>query len=748
MYNGNCDKPNEFEFSVNDKLVIISTRLPVSVSRVDGKLRFDSSAGGLSTAINSLKKSKDSVWVGWPGIASDDLTRSEKQQITVELQKRGCYPVFLTSEQVDQFYSGYSNSTLWPLFHYFPTRARYDETYWHTYQTVNKLFAKTALKFATTNAKIWVHDYQLMLVPQILRSAQKDAIIGFFLHTPFPSFEVFRLIPEREALLEGLLGANMIGFHTYDYVHYFLVSILKILGLENSLGTVKVGDRLVHTDAFPIGINYNRFARESKNRKVNAILKSFDLLKTKTKIILSVDRADYTKGIPERLDAFEQFLERHPQYLRKAVLVIIAVPSRGDVDEYQDLRAKIEQKVSRINGKFSTIEWSPITYRYQPVPFEELSALYTLADVMLVTPLRDGMNLVAKEYVASRGDRTGALVLSDMAGAAIELTDALLVNPNNTTQVADAIYQGLRMSRMQQRRRMKKMQSRVSEYTIEKWALDFMNELSASIKRKNLSVKSITEDQTEKLVHDYRHAEKRLILLDYDGTLKEFNNSPLARFSEPTTKLRKIIKVLTHDKNNNVVIISGRKKNALSSYFKNRNLGLIAEHGGWVFDVGRWVTLSANPKQWKKSIKPILKQFVARTPGSELEEKDFSLVWHYRRVQPNLAYVRKEALKIKLRNALQSDEIGVYEGQKTVEIKPKRMNKGAAVNELLRKKWDYILAIGDDYTDEDMFLALPSSAYTINVGMQDTNARFQLGGVDEVLQLIQTIIDDSEEQPS
>ncbi len=726
---------------MNDKLIIVSTRLPVSVSRVDGKLRFDSSSGGLATAIDSLKKSKDSVWVGWPGIASDDLTRSEKQQIITELQKRGCYPVFLKKNEISMFYSGYSNSTLWPLFHYFPKEARYDDAYWRMYQFVNKLFAKTTLTFATPNAKIWVHDYQLMLVPQLLRTAQKDATIGFFLHTPFPSFEVFRLIPEREALLEGLLGANMIGFHTYDYVHYFLTSIVKILGHENLLGTIRVGKRLVYTDAFPIGIDYKKFARESKNRKVNAILKAFDLLKEKTKIILSVDRADYTKGIPARLDAFELFLERHPEYIKKAVLVIIAVPSRAGVNAYKELRATIEQKVSRINGRFSTIDWSPITYRYQPVPFEELSALYTLADVMLVTPLRDGMNLVAKEYVASRTNKDGVLVLSDMAGAAIELTDALLVNPNNTIQVADAIYQGLRMSRMEQRRRMKRMQSRVSEYTIEKWARDFVDELSSSVRKKDTNIKWLTQDQETKLIEGYDTAEKRLILLDYDGTLKAFVDSPKASRSEPSIKLRKMLKLLTEDKRNQVIIISGRKKSTLASYFKNRDLGLIAEHGGWVYELGRWANFTKNAKEWKKTIKPILREFVARTPGAELEEKDFSFVWHYRRVQPNLAYVRKEALKIKLKAALSSDEIGVFEGQKIIEVKPKRMNKGAAINQLVAKsKWDFVLAIGDDYTDEDMFLALPSSAYTINVGIQETNARFQLRDVNDVLTFIELLI--------
>lgn len=726
---------------MNDKLVIISTRLPVSIYRVDGKLRYESSPGGLSTAIASLRKSSDSVWVGWPGIAADDLSRTEKLEITAELQKRGCYPVFLKSAEIEKFYSGYSNSTLWPLFHYFPKEAKYDASYWEMYKLVNKEFAKTAQRFATNNTKIWVHDYQLMLVPQMLREANKDATIGFFLHTPFPASEIFRLIPESEDLLRGVLGANLIGFHTYDYVHYFLASALKILGHENSLGTIRIGKRVVQTDAFPIGIDYKRFAKGSNNRKVNTILKTFDLFRVKTKIILSVDRADYTKGIPERLDAFELFLDRHPEYIRKAVLVIIAVPSRGDVNAYRKLRSTIEQKVSRINGRFSTIDWSPITYRFQPLPFDELCALYALADVMLVTPLRDGMNLVAKEYVASRHSRNGVLVLSDMAGAAIELTDALLVNPNNTIQVADAIYEGLKMRDSEQRKRMKKMQTRVLEYTVEKWAQDFIGELSNSVNIKDTNSKWLTAQQEKVLLDDYEKSDNRLILLDYDGTLKTFSGTPHDDHAEPSVKLKKLLKTLTQDKRNKVIIISGRKKNTLSKYFKSRDIGLIAEHGGWVFDIGKWVKAVQSTNDWKKIVKPILKEFVARTPGSELEEKDFSFVWHYRRVQPNLAYVRKEALKTKLRGALRAGDIGIYEGQKIIEIKPKRMNKGVAVAELASKnKWDFILAIGDDYTDEDMFLAMPSQAYTINVGTDHTNARFQVRSVNDVLDLIQLLL--------
>lgn len=726
---------------MHEKLVIISTRLPVSVSRVDGELQFNASSGGLATGVDSLKKSPDSVWVGWPGIASDDLTRTEKQLIITELKKRGCYPVFLSNDEIDKFYSGYSNSTLWPLFHYFPSEANYDDSYWEAYQAVNSLFAKAAHQFSTNNAKLWVHDYQLMLVPQMLRQMNPNATIGFFLHTPFPSFEIFRLIPEREALLQGLLGANLVGFHTYDYVRHFLSSVLKILGNENSLGTIKIGDRLVQTDAFPIGIDYNKFAKGATNRRVTNILKSFDLFNVKTKVILAVDRADYSKGIPARLDAFELFLETYPEHLQKAVLVLIAVPSREDVAAYQELRATIEQKVSRINGKFSTTDWTPIAYRYQSLPFDELCALYALADVMLVTPLRDGMNLVAKEFIASKHKSNGVLVLSDMAGAASELPDAVIVNPNNTQQVACAINQGLTMPNAEQKQRMKKMQTRISEYTITKWANDFISELSDSAKNHKDSPKQVCRSQHKTLLSDYSGASQRLILLDYDGTLREFSKSPHERFSRPTAELKRLLKSLTNDKKNTVIIISGRPRNTLETYFKNLGLGLVAEHGGWVFDAGGWIKSSFTAKKWKKAVKPILEQFVTRTPGSELEEKDFSFVWHYRRVLPELADVRRTELKRKLRATLETDDIGVYDGQKIIEIKPKRMNKGGIASELLAKQdYDFVLAVGDDYTDEDMFEALPGDAYSINVGRQSTVARFQVSAVSDVLKLIQSLL--------
>jgi trehalose 6-phosphate synthase/phosphatase len=726
---------------MNDKIVIVSTRLPVSVSKVDGKLHFSQSAGGLATGVSSIKKSKDSVWVGWPGIASDELTEKDKDQITKELKKRGCFPVFLTASQVENFYAGYSNSTLWPQFHYFPSKVERKEAYWHDYKAVNKLFADVALSFSSNNAKFWIHDYQLMLVPHMLRVSQPSASIGFFLHTPFPSFEIFRLIPERVALLEGLMGANLVGFHTYDYVRHFLDSVTAILGHENKLGKIRLKDRVVHTDAFPIGIDYNKFARGAKARSANKWLKSFNVFGRKTKVVLAVDRADYSKGIPSRLDAFEQFLEMYPDQHEKMILVLIAVPSRGSVDAYKDLRDDIEKKIGRINGRFSTINWTPIIYRYQSVPFDELCALYSLADVMLVTPLRDGMNLVAKEYIATHHKDKGVLILSEMAGAAHEFPEALLVNPHDARELATAMHTGLTMKVTEQKSRMRKMQERASEYTIKKWAQDYFTELNDAVKEQSGTHKQLSDKDKKRLLNDYTKAKRRLILLDYDGTLKNFVKSPAdILLNRPPRQVKKALKSLTKDPYNYVVVISGRPRDTLEDFFSDKKLGLVAEHGGWVFDASGWIKSSVHALKWKKAILPIMEKYVARTPGSELEEKDFSFVWHYRRVTPDLAYVRKEELQQKLRSALKDDTIGVFEGDKIIEVKPKKMNKGIIAQSLLVKEdWDFVLCAGDDYTDEDMFEVMPKSAYSIKVGVETTSARYQLNGVDDIMRLLTEI---------
>jgi trehalose 6-phosphate synthase/phosphatase len=722
------------------ELVIASNRLPVSVVKKDGALEFVASSGGLATAMSSLEQD-DRIWVGWPGVASDDLTEDEMREIEHELAERGCYPVFLTARQVELFYEGYSNDTLWPLFHYFQSLTRHNDEYWVAYQHVNKLFADAAAKVSAPGGSIWVHDYHLMMMPQLVRELLPTAAIGFFLHIPFPSFEIYRLLPQRKDLLRGLLGADLIGFHVYDYARHFLSSCLRLLGITSHQGLLEYEGRTVKTDAYPIGIDYAKFRDTLAQPSTKKAISSLNDAHKSMKLILSVDRLDYSKGIPERLEAFRILLHDYPQWRGKVRLMMVAVPSRVEVKTYQQLRDTIEQTVSRINGEYGTVDWAPISYQFQNKPFEEVVALYAASDVALVTPVRDGMNLVAKEYVASKQGRPGVLILSEMTGAIDELPEALSINPSNTKSVAEAMNAALTMAKREQTRRLTVMQRRLKTYTVQAWGADFMNDLQAAGGRRDQQHrKHMSVDSRAGLIDSYKNASTRLIILDYDGTLKDFVSTPRALVAKPSIKLRRMIKRLAEDERNHLAIVSGRPKKALERWFRGIDLTLVAEHGAWTRYDGKWTNADHDFKSVKKLLKPLLEKYVSRTAGSEVEEKDYSLVWHYRNVAPELAYVRAGEMKRELIDLIDDDNLGVYNGDKVVEIKPVEINKGYAASELEAVyQADFILAAGDDYTDEDMFRELPSDSYTIKVGSGDTKARYQLKNVTEMTRLLEEL---------
>lgn len=722
------------------KLVVVSNRLPVSVSKKNGTLHFESSSGGLATAMSTLDQA-DRIWVGWPGIASDDLSTEDRREITLELKKYNCLPVYLTKKQIELFYEGYSNDTLWPLFHYFQSLTHQKEEYWKAYNDVNQLFAAAVKKVAIQTSSIWIHDYQLMILPRLLREAIPTASIGFFLHIPFPSFEIYRLLPQRKELLEGLLGADLLGFHIFDYARHFLSSCLRLLGVTNQQGVLEYEGRMIKTDAYPIGIDYSKFRKTLTEPDTKKALSSLEQSYKGMKVILSVDRLDYSKGIPERLDAFRAMLEMHPKWQGKVKLVMIAVPSRTEVKTYQELRETIEQSVSRINGEYGTVDWMPISYQFQNLPFDEIVALYALADVALVTPIRDGMNLVAKEYVASKQNRSGVLLLSEMAGAIDELPEAISINPMDTWAVAKAMNDALAMPKRDQQRRIRDMQRRLRTHTVQTWALEFLSDLEELANgRGKYDKREISKEQKIEILNSYANAQSRLVILDYDGTLREFVSSPRAILAKPPIRLRRLIKRLADDPRTEVAIVSGRPRKALDRWFRGINLTLVAEHGAWKKYSGKWVRIESDFGDSKKSIKAVLDKFVSRTAGSEIEEKDYSLVWHYRNVAPELAYVRAAELKRELSSVIDDETLGVYSGDKIIEIKPVDISKGSAAAELSdMHQPDFILVAGDDFTDEDMFRELADRAVTIKVGPGHTRARYRLSGVSDMTQLLQDI---------
>ena len=723
------------------KFIIASNRLPVSVSKQNGKLTYERSSGGLATAMASVGSTQEQLWIGWPGIASEELTPADKVSITRKLKTFGCYPVFLTQSQIDQFYAGYANDTIWPLFHYFQSLAQYDTAYWKGYKEVNEIFKKAVAKQAEPDASVWIHDYHLMLLPQLLRKAMPNSTIGFFLHIPFPSYEIFRMLPNREDIMHGLLGADLVGFHIYDYARHFLSSVLRVVGKENSNGSIIMGDRVVKADAFPIGIDYDQFVKSLGEPDTLAELKMLDEHYYGKKIILSMDRLDYSKGILKRLEAFDRFLQENPSYHKKVVLTMVAVPSRTDVDTYKDLRDDIEKAVSRINGAFGSVDWTPITYQYKNLPFVQIIALQARADIALITPLRDGMNLVAKEYVAAKQKDPGVLILSEMTGAVDEMPEALRINPNDIASVVQAIKTALKMSRKEKQTRMQSLQRRLSRYTVQRWAADFIEQLEQS-KQTQLrqSSKLLTPETEAKLIRMFKKASRRVILLDYDGTLRDFVSTHNVNLARPPKSLLRLVQSLASIPNTRVCIVSGRPRAALEQWFGYLPVALAAEHGAWMKYEGEWSQQQVSLSEHRKTILPILEHYAERTPGARVEQKDFSIVWHYRGVPTELSYARNAALRYELRQLLANTDLDVHNGAKIIEIKPRGVHKGAVVEDLLAiHKPDFVLAIGDDYTDEDIFMALSDQAYSIKVGRGRTAARYRLKGVPEVIRLLRRL---------
>ncbi|GHN02582.1 hypothetical protein WSM22_40710 [Cytophagales bacterium WSM2-2] len=473
---------------VSKKLIIVSYRLPHRLSVVNGKLAATPSSGGLATALNSFlqsenKSEQEFESFHWVGVADISKKKFDRASSTQQLIKNDLvlHPIFLDGRYNDLFYNGFCNAVLWPLFHYFPSYVIYDQHFFNAYEAANMILAEQIAEMYTPGDVIWIHDYHFMLLPMLLRRRLPEATIGFFLHIPFPSFELFRILPKtwRLEILDGLLGADVVGFHTTDYVHHFNESVLRMLGKQvHKNGILQIDGREVLVKDFPISIDYAKFQDTCNlpivKREVKKIRNRFG----NCKLILSVDRLDYTKAIINRLESFELFLTQNPDYKEKVAYLLLLVPTRDGVLKYKENKKEVEMLISRINGIHGSLSWTPIIYQYRSVDFRKLVTMYSASDVALVVPVRDGMNLVAKEYVASRTGSSGVLILSETAGCANELKDTILVNPNDRHEVADSIRQALLQPLSEQKIRIKKMQNHLKRYDIHQWATEFMGKLS------------------------------------------------------------------------------------------------------------------------------------------------------------------------------------------------------------------------------------------------------------------------------
>ena len=713
------------------KIINVSNRLPINYGKVIKK-----SSGGLVSALKGMGSDFEFTWIGWSGVAVE--SEKKKKEIEEKLNDFNYHPIHLTRREVEAYYDGFSNSSLWPLLHYMTVYSNYDDKWYEVYEKVNSLFCEEVIKIANESDLIWIHDYHLMLLPRLLKKKKPNLKIGFFLHTPFPSSEVFRCHPKRYELLKGLLGANLIGFHTFGYLRHFRSSVLRILGIEVDINCIKHLGRKTHVGVYPIGINWDSFNETLKSQEYKKQLERYRFNYKNKKIILSVERLDYTKGILKRLQAIEKFLADNRESREHVVFIFIAVPSRGEVNEYQQLIEGVEGSVGRINGHYATLTNSPLHFIHRQVDFTHLCALYSLAHVAMVTPLMDGMNLVAKEYVACKPEGDGCIILSEFAGAAQELFNAVMVNPYHVNEVSQAIKTALELPDKDLRKNMQLMRKTVITNDSTHWAKTFIRDLkekSVSLKKKISGI-----NFQSKIVNQFKKSGAKAIFLDYDGTVREFEFLPESAI--PTADFLECLEEWQKREDIDVYIISGRKKDFLEQHFGNYGVTLIAEHGFYFKTPNAlWQTLVEEfNTDWKKNILGVFKLYSQSTPGSSIEIKKTSIVWHYRKSDPEFGKWKADEMLGDLTEVISNLPVEIHKGKKIIEVSSQQVNKGMAMKKFIQEKnHKVVLCAGDDQTDESMFHDKDDFIYSVKIGEGDTEAKYRIDSPKKFRRLLKEI---------
>ncbi|MCA9511776.1 MAG: bifunctional alpha,alpha-trehalose-phosphate synthase (UDP-forming)/trehalose-phosphatase [Myxococcales bacterium] len=716
-------------------IVVASNRLPFTLERdAAGALVSRTSAGGLVAALEPVLRRRGGTWVGWPGLAlgPDEKIPLGERPFRIE-------PVALDPDVADGYYHGFSNGTIWPLFHSMPQRAVFEPADFSAYATANEHFASAIaaeLGRAGETELVWIHDYHLMVVGEPLRQLVPDAHLAFFLHIPFPPYDVFRLLPWDREVLRGLLACDVIGFHVEGYAANFLDCVERLAGARVDRANLVVhhGDRAVQVGVFPIGIDFDDF--EARARAAPTAPES-----GRERLVLGVDRLDYTKGIPERIRAFERFLELHPEHHERVALLQLAVPSRSEVQEYQALKREIDELVGKVNGRFATARWSPIRYLHRSVPKDRLAGLYRDADVALVTPLRDGMNLVAKEYVASQVADPGVLVLSRLAGAAETMREALTVNPYHVDEVAETIAAALAMDVDARAERMKGLRQRERREDVHAWVGSFL----AAAGRERARAAPLSDDDIDHWLGAFLRRRSRLALfLDYDGTLTPLRAHPSEAVMD--ARMRAAFEGCASHPNIDVAIVSGRALADVRAMVANERVTYAGNHGLEIEGPGLAPFRHEDLVHYEERIAALATELesIARD-GAWTEAKGPTLTFHVRRVPLE----RRGSLVAKARALITAAGFQARDAHAALEGRPPiGWDKGRAVLHVLRARYGpgwservRVVYVGDDQTDEDAFRFLQGLARTFRVGATDTAtaAQHRLSDTNAVCALVDWI---------
>ncbi len=720
------------------KLVIVSNRLPVTLYKdADGNQQLKKSSGGLVSGLREIHEQNNSLWVGYLGGIEGNVERIDQF-----LDENALVDVPMTNKIYDKYYNGYANGTLWPLFHNFLATMSISDGHWHAYVKANQLFAERILMFINPDDRIWVHDYQLMLLPRMLRNHYQDLKIAYFHHIPFPSSEIFRAIPRRKELIDGLLGADYIGFHTYDYVRHFLQSTQRLAGIKTKVNEIIFEDRPIKVAAHPLGVDFKAFSTS----KSSVFEDNPEYLRDKERItILGIDRLDYTKGLPERLKSFARFLEFYPEVVGKVRLIQICVPSRQDIGSYNRIRSQVERLVGKINGEFSRSDYIPVEYIFRSIPQQEVVELYKQADVMLVTPLRDGLNLVCKEYIAARTDLDGCLILSEFAGAASEMGEALQVNPYDVDTVARTLKKALSMPFSERTRRIKILRRRMQENDNVSWAKSFIK-MWEHHDQDNMKVSlPLVEGAQQDLVDILAQKNRIFLFLDYDGTLAPIRKRP--EMALPDASLDEVMANLAACPQIKVSIVTGRPKDFCEKYLSRYKVSFVAEHGSFLkfSDSDEWEQAIAIPGEEIKAIRTeileLLELYQKSVPNSHIEIKDTCIVWHYRESEPIFASQQAQVLGESLEQMLAKTTWSVYHGKKSVEIRQSLAHKGFGVETILeREGWndqeDALVTVGDDTTDEDMHRVQTMHNHSIHIGSANAYSKYYLESPEKLYEFL------------